>query len=77
MRGEPRPKEMKIKQEKGESAGFKGINSRKGEVAGAGPEKGREGRGKDAYVKIGMSKDMHGHAKGGHPTRRAEEMKGY
>lgn len=38
------------------------------------PEDASTFRGKDAYVKTGMTAGMHGKAKGGHPTKRAQEM---
>lgn len=34
----------------------------------------RGNQGGDKYIKTGMTGGMHGKAKGGHPTKRAEEL---
>jgi hypothetical protein len=69
-----KPKQMRVKQEKGEyKKEFKVENSARGSVAGAGVEKGVKPH--DTYMTLGATRHMHGKAKGGHPTKRAEEMK--
>lgn len=72
MQGEPKPHQMKIKSEKGEHKSemrSENKGDKKYSQAGAKDEKGRA----DIY-RVGLTRGMHGNAKGGHPTKRAEEM---
>lgn len=70
MQGEPKPKQMSTKAVTGvqKSTGAVQNKSNPGKPAGASTF-----RGKDIYS-AGLTKGMHGKAKGGHPTKRAEEM---
>lgn len=71
MQGEPKPKQMKIKDVKGEQKSG-GARENSGNKKNA-PAGASTFRGKDIYT-TGLTKGMHGKAKGGHPTKRAEEM---
>lgn len=72
MQGEPKPKQLKVKSEKGEHKSGFGVENKgaPGKPSGAEREAGRK------YTEVGATAGMHGKAKGGHPTIRAQEMKG-
>lgn len=73
MQGEPKPKQLKLKVTKGEqkSGGAReNSGNKKNSQAGAATEKGRK---VDMYT-VGLTRGMHGKAKGGSPTKRAAEM---
>jgi hypothetical protein len=75
-----KPKQMKIKQETGAHKSenrAENKGDKKFSQAGSATERGRGSPGKDTYLTLGATSGMHGKARGGHPTKRAEEMKGY
>lgn len=71
MQGEPKPKQIHTKAVTGvQKSGGARENSGNKKNAPAGAS---TFRGADIYTS-GLTKGMHGKAKGGHPTKRAQEM---